>query len=302
LFQLPKTLGSYEDLEVSVAVGRFGPYVKHGDAFISLPKGEEPLEVNFERAVELIEIKKAEDAPVHVYDGKDVQQGKGRFGPFLKWNELFINIPRRYDPDNLSAAEMDELIAAKIEKEANRYIQRWDDLKLSVQNARWGPEIKWNKKRISIPKDEDGKRMTPEAAKEMTLEEVKALVEVKFPKAFEVKVKKKRAPAKKKKKTDSKIAYENILSPDEYFKGASEGISTGEDYEKIVGNACKSTGDILALKGFKSEGLADDKYKLTLNINGKDKYIVTPSLSGALDITKKKETELKESGYRVSNS
>ena len=197
LFQLPKTLGSYEDAEVSVAVGRFGPYVKHGEAFISLPKGEEPLDVSFERAVELIEIKKAEDAPVHTYQGKDVQQGKGRFGPFLKWDGMFINIPRRYDPDNLTKTEMDELIAAKVEKEANRYIQRWDDLKLSVENGRWGPEIKWNKKRIGIPKKEDGTRITPEEAKAMPLEEVQELVKAKFPKAFEVKAKKKRTTKKK---------------------------------------------------------------------------------------------------------
>ncbi|MGK0364462.1 MAG: DNA topoisomerase-1 [Saprospiraceae bacterium] len=338
LFQLPKVLGSYEDLEVSVAIGRFGPYVKHGDAFISLPKGEEPLDVSFERAVELIEAKKAEDAPVGSYDGKDIQQGAGRFGPFLKWNDFFINIPRRYDPENLSKADMDELIAAKVEKEANRYIHRWEDLKLSVENARWGPEIKWNKKRISIPKKEDGTRVTAEEAVDMTLEEIKELVEQKFPKAFEVKAKKKRAPAKKKVKTDSKIAYENILSTDEYFKGASDGISTGDAYKKVVENACKSTGDILTLKGFTAQALAGDKYKLTLNINGKDKYIVTPALSGALDtkhlirnmnkilgdstyggrkkfftvkgldadlvsfITKKKETDLKASGYRVSNS
>lgn len=197
LFKLPKTLGSYEDIEVSVAVGRFGPYVKYGDAFISLPKGEEPLDVTFERAVELIEEKKRQDAPVHVYEGLPVQKGKGRFGPFLKWKDLFINIPKRYDADNLTTVEMDELIAKKIEKEANRYIQQWEDLKLSVENGRWGPEIKWNKKRIGIPKKEDGTRVTKEEALEMSLEEVQALVKEKFPAAFEQKKKKKKATKKK---------------------------------------------------------------------------------------------------------
>ncbi|MFK7934558.1 MAG: type I DNA topoisomerase [Saprospiraceae bacterium] len=197
-FKLPRTLGDYEDLEVSIGAGRFGPYVKHNNKFISIPRDEDPLEMTFERAIELIKIKQKEDAPIDIYQEHEVTQGKGRFGPFLKWNGMFINIPRRFDPDNLTKEEMHELIDAKVEKEAKRYIQRWDDLKLSVQNARWGPLIKWNKKNISIPKI-DGNRITPEAAAEMTLEEVKELVEEKFPDAFKKKTRAKKKPAAKKK-------------------------------------------------------------------------------------------------------
>jgi len=109
-----------------------------------------------------------------------------------------VNVPKRYDFENLTVEESHELIAAKIEKEANRYIHKWDDIDLSVQNGRWGPFIKWKKKNVKIPKI-DGERMTSEQAKEMmNLEEAKKLVEAEYPGAFAEKKKKKKATKKKK--------------------------------------------------------------------------------------------------------
>lgn len=64
LFGLPKDLGLYEEKEVIIGQGRFGPYVKHGEAFVSIPRSEDPLSVDMARAIELIEAKKVEDAPV----------------------------------------------------------------------------------------------------------------------------------------------------------------------------------------------------------------------------------------------
>jgi DNA topoisomerase-1 len=196
LFKLPKDLGEFEGKEVAVGVGRYGPYVRHGDTFISLAKGEDPMEVDMDRAKELIFRKRKADAPVGTYKGLPIQQGKGRFGPFLKWNDIFINIPKRYDPDNLSTDEMYALIEAKIEKEANRYIKKWDEEKIAIENGRWGPFIRFGKKSVKIPKKEDGKRVTPEEAKEMSLEEVKTLIEAEIPDAFKGKSKPK--PKKKK--------------------------------------------------------------------------------------------------------
>ncbi|NNE30155.1 MAG: type I DNA topoisomerase [Saprospiraceae bacterium] len=205
LFELPKDLGEYEGQMVTVAVGRFGPYVKHNEKFVSLPKGEDPMEIKFDRAVELIEEKKKADAPVGTYDDKPITKGKGRFGPFLKWNDWFINIPRRFDPETISDAEMYELIEAKIEKEANRYIKRFEEEKIDIENARWGPIIRFKKKRLKLPKVDD-KRMTPEQAAELNLEAIKAIIVEQMPNAFPAK--KKKAPAKKKtaakKKTTAK--------------------------------------------------------------------------------------------------
>lgn len=200
LFLLPKNLGDYEDMEVTVGMGRFGPYVKHNDLFISLPKGEDPLSVSYERALELIAEKRIADAPVMTYEELDVTKGKGRFGPFIKWKGMFINIPRRYDPDNLSKEEMIELIEAKKTKEANRYIHQWPEFKLAVENGRWGPFIRYMKKSIKLPKNAENKVMTSEEALLLTVEDVKKLVEAEYPDAFKPKKKavSKKAPAKKK--------------------------------------------------------------------------------------------------------
>ena len=195
LFKFPLNLGEYEGKEILVNEGRFGPYVKYDEKFISIPREENPLELSRARAIELIVEKQMQDAPVYEYKGMPVTKGSGRFGPFLKWNGMFINIPKRYDPETIADADMKELIAAKEEKEANRYIHNWlEDFKLSVENGRWGPFIRFGKLKIQL-KGEDGKRMTSEQAQTMTLEQVKAVVEAEVPDAFKPK---KKAPAKKK--------------------------------------------------------------------------------------------------------
>ena len=194
LFKLPLDLGDYEDKPVVVNIGRYGPYVKWGDAFVNLPKGEDPMGVTRERAVELIEEKKRADAPIASYKGHGITRGKGRFGPFLKWNGLFVNIPKRYEPEALTQDEMFELIEAKAQKEANRYIHNWiEDEGISVENGRWGPTIKYKKKFVKMGRMPDGEKWTPEAAKALTLEQVKAMIEEEIPNAF-----KKKAPAKRK--------------------------------------------------------------------------------------------------------
>jgi len=74
LFLLPKNLGQYKGEEVEVSNGRFGPYVRFGKQFISLPKGEDPLDVTMERAQELINEKAKADAPIALYKNLDVQK------------------------------------------------------------------------------------------------------------------------------------------------------------------------------------------------------------------------------------
>ncbi len=184
LFALPKTLGEYEGKEVVVGVGRYGPYVRFGDKFISLAKGEDPLSVDMERARELIVQKQKEDAPVGTYKGLPIQQGKGRFGPFLKWNGMFVNIPRKINPQTITPEQMYELIEKKVEKEANRYIHQWPEENISVENGRWGPFIRFKKHKINFPRKEDNQRITAEEAKEYTLEDVKSLILAEVPDAF----------------------------------------------------------------------------------------------------------------------
>lgn len=195
LFKLPLILGTHKELEVSVNIGRFGPYVKWGEQFISLPKGEEPTEVDLERAIEVIEAKQIEDAPIAMYKDLPVTKGKGRFGPFIKWNEMFINVPRAYNFESLSQQDCEELIEKKIEKEANRYINQWPEEKISIENGRWGPFIRFGKKMLKLGPNKEGKRYTSDDAVNITLEEVKAMIKEQDPSAFEKKTTK--AAAKK---------------------------------------------------------------------------------------------------------
>jgi DNA topoisomerase-1 len=198
LFKLPLILGEHEGKEVAVNVGRFGPYVRWGEDFISLPRGEDPLTVDMERAIEVIEGKNAAEAPIAVYEDKPVTKGKGRFGPFIKWNDLFINIPKGYNFDSLTQKDCEELIEKKLDKEANRYIQQWSAEKISIENGRWGPFIRFGKKMLKVTgKGEKGK-YTAEELSALSLDEVKKMIEIQVPGAFAKKVSAKKSAVKSK--------------------------------------------------------------------------------------------------------
>lgn len=174
LFLLPKNLGIYKGEEVEVNNGRFGPYVRFGKTFISLPKGEEPLDVTLERAQELIDEKNQADAPIGQYKNMDVQKGVGRFGPFIKWNGIFINVSKKYNFDNLSSSDIKELIEDKLQKDIDKVIHNWEDEGIRVEKARWGRSvILKGKTKIELNKDID--------ATALTLDKVKEMIEAKAP-------------------------------------------------------------------------------------------------------------------------
>jgi DNA topoisomerase-1 len=199
LFKLPKTLGEHEEQEVSVAIGRFGPYVKFGEQFVSIPKGEDPMTVDMERAIQIIKEKQEADAPIAQFQGQGVTKGKGRFGPFLKWGDLYINVPRAYNFDNLSQKDINELIEKKLEKESNRYIQQWPEEKISIENGRWGPFIRFGKKMLKLTRKADDTKYTAEDLQNVSVDEIKKMIEAQVPNAFAKKTKAtaKKAPAKK---------------------------------------------------------------------------------------------------------
>ena len=154
--------------------------------------------MDLRRAVEIITAKQVEDAPIGFYDEKPITKGKGRFGPFIKWNNLFINIPRAYNFDLLTQKDCNELIEKKIEKEANRYIQQWSDENISIENGRWGPFIKFGKKMLKITGQGANGKYTPEELAVIDLESIKKMIIEQDPKAFDKKAaaKKKAAPKK----------------------------------------------------------------------------------------------------------
>ncbi|QNK64181.1 type I DNA topoisomerase [Pedobacter sp. PAMC26386] len=197
-FRLPFQLDNYKDKEVAVGVGRFGPYVKWGETYISIPKNEDPLTIDQNRAVVIIEEKITADAPVAHYEGLPVTKGTGRFGPFIKWNDLFINVPKAYNFDALADSDISELIAKKVEKEANRFIQQWNAEKIAIENGRWGPFIRFGKDMLKLGKNPaTTEKYTPEDLAVLSLEEVKKLIIEQVPNAFEPKAAKKKAAGTK---------------------------------------------------------------------------------------------------------
>jgi DNA topoisomerase-1 len=191
LFKLPFQLEDYQGKELSVGVGRFGPYIKWGESFISLPKGEDPLSVNLDRAIEIIDQKNIAEAPIAQYENLPVTKGKGRFGPFIKWNNLYINVPVRYNFDQLGQAEINELISNKVEKESNRFIQTWPSEKIALENGRWGPFIRYGKQMLKLGKNKStNDKYSPEELFSLSLEAVKKLIEEQIPDAFAAKAKK----------------------------------------------------------------------------------------------------------------
>ncbi|MBB3124517.1 DNA topoisomerase-1 [Mesoflavibacter sabulilitoris] len=193
LFKLPKSLGKYKEEEVEVNNGRFGPYVKFGKKYISLLAGQDPLNVELDEAIELIKEREKADAPIYNYKGKDVTKGKGRFGPFIKWDGMFINVNKKYDWDNLTTEDIETLIDEKIQKEIDKVVHNWEDEGIRVEKARWGRHnIIKGKTKIELAKTVD--------AAALTLEEVKDLIEKNAPKkkASKKKTTKKKTTAKKK--------------------------------------------------------------------------------------------------------
>ena len=194
LFKLPRELGTYEGKEVLANVGRFGPYIKFGEAFVSMDRAESAMDVSFDRAVELIVEKQKADAPIAHYDNHEVTKGTGRFGPFIKWNGLFINVNKKYDFDALSTADIAELIELKKQKEIEKVIHDWPEAGVRIEKARWGRHnILKGKVKIELAKEV--------AVEAMTLEQAEAIIEQKA-------LKKKAAPKKKTaaKKTTTKKA------------------------------------------------------------------------------------------------
>ncbi len=191
LFELPRDLGEYAGKGISVNSARFGPYLKYGDDSISLGRKIDPFEVDYEQAVELIKEKQAADQPLGTYQGMPITKGKGRFGPFVKWNGMYVNIPRKYDPERITVDECIELIQAKATKEKGRYISQWPEDQLAVENGRWGPYIRYGKKNFKLLKGADGSKLAPEDVAALSREHVIAMIEEQAPGVFKAKKTKK---------------------------------------------------------------------------------------------------------------
>ncbi len=119
LFKLPRELGETDAGEEVVAnIGRFGPYIRYGRKFVSLPKEDDPYTVGLERALELVAAKKKADAErtIRVYEDHGIQILKGRYGPYITDGKKNLSVPKDREPESLSADECIELLANAPEK------------------------------------------------------------------------------------------------------------------------------------------------------------------------------------------
>lgn len=163
LFKLPRTLGKHGEKEITVNIGRFGPYIKWGEEYISLPKTDDPYTISFERATEIIEGPRL-PRKIGTYEGHDIIAAKGFFGNYLKWRNINAALGKQYDPFTINLKEAIAIVKTKAEKEASKHIKSWEnDKRVKVVIGKWGPCIQSGRKFFKIPQ---GKK--PE---ELTLEE-----------------------------------------------------------------------------------------------------------------------------------
>ncbi|MCK5520872.1 MAG: type I DNA topoisomerase, partial [Candidatus Marinimicrobia bacterium] len=113
LFDYPRSIGSFEEEEMTVAIGRFGPYVKHKSAFFSLQKEQDPGLIGQDEAIELIEAKRKKDIEntIRVFEEEDIKILKGRFGPYISHKKKNYKIVKGTKPEELSLEQCLEIIA-----------------------------------------------------------------------------------------------------------------------------------------------------------------------------------------------
>jgi DNA topoisomerase-1 len=116
LFKLPKNVGVFEDKDMTVAIGKFGPYIRHNSTFTSLPRDIDPLDVTEERAIELILEKRKKDAEklIKIFDeDPTVKILNGRWGPYIEFGKQNVKIPKGKEPLELTFEECKALAAAE---------------------------------------------------------------------------------------------------------------------------------------------------------------------------------------------
>ena len=166
LFEFPKLLGTFENDEVYLKLGRFGPYIQFGKTNVSIEKGDDVDQIDLEKATIYIRKKKELNAPIMIYEDLPVTKGKGRFGPFIKWNDTFINVNKKYDFDQLSDEDIVELIEEKKKKDKEKLVHHWEAEGITVEKGRWGKFfVISGKKRRQLDAKKDPKSVTLEEAK-----------------------------------------------------------------------------------------------------------------------------------------
>jgi DNA topoisomerase-1 len=189
LFNLPRSLGQHEGKDVTVAIGRFGPFVKLGDTYASLGKTDDPYTISFDAAIELVRAKleMIANRTIKVFPGTDIQVLNGRYGPYITDGEKNGKIPKDRDPASLTQAECEALLAeGKPVRKGGRFGKKVAARKAPAKKAAKAATEAAPKKAVAkkAPAKKAAKKATKKAAKKSV----------------------KKAPAKKAAKKDAKAA------------------------------------------------------------------------------------------------
>ena len=114
-FELPRTVGTYDGMTITAAIGRFGPYIKYGSNYVSLGKNFDPIQITEDEAIALIEDHKQKEIKKHIASFGDIEVLNGRFGPYIKQGKNNYKIPKSINPETLDEAACKAIIA-KAEK------------------------------------------------------------------------------------------------------------------------------------------------------------------------------------------
>jgi DNA topoisomerase-1 len=167
LFELPVYVGDFENERVEANIGRYGPYIRYNKVFIPIPEGFNPFTITIEKSIDLIKAKIEAQKPILVYKSHDVTKGKGRFGPYLKWNNTFINVNKNYDFDNLTEEDCTKLIEEKIQKDKEKIIMNWSSDGITIEKGRWNKiYIIKGKKKVPLAKNVDPLKISLDQAKD----------------------------------------------------------------------------------------------------------------------------------------
>lgn len=182
LFGIPRIVGQYKNKDIIINRGRFGPYAKYDEQFISLGRDVNPFTITLEEALVKVKQKLEELRPLAEYEGAPITRGKGRFGPYIKWNDTFVAITKSSGVqfDSISEDQAIELVKAKIKKDKEKLLHSWNDGVITLEKGRWGAIIRVKGKRgfMAVPKGPTGEKLTQEALEKMTFDEMKKLLKL----------------------------------------------------------------------------------------------------------------------------
>lgn len=170
LFKLPRISGIYEQEEMMVAIGKFGPYIKHKEKFYSIEKTDDPYNISQERCIEVIEekLKKTQgegnsEFPINLgsYKEEDISILIGRFGIYLKHNKSNYPISKKEKLSNITKEKAIEIIEARIENDKNKVIKTFpENTEIKILNGFYGPYIVSGKENYRIPKGNEASELS----------------------------------------------------------------------------------------------------------------------------------------------